>query len=237
MPDIRIEYRDRAPAYAEVWTDVDRRYAAMYSRLMKPENQLPLELTEPTLSRVWWVTLSGATNVDRLQSEIGEILTQLERVGVTFERVAELESNDDPHVTQLLHHGVIRVSSRACREGEPGTIRFLPGGISGPAAVAWAHVIDWLDRTLSSARLDDVRSKLAATGAAERHLFLGTTYSSPSDVFFALDEYNQSLPDEPPDLPHEITHLWLMRAFSVGRCIAWFPDRGWFDPSEHRATA
>jgi hypothetical protein len=237
MPDIRIEHRDLRPVYAEVWTDTDPRYAAMHSRLMKPENRLPLELTDPALTRVWWVAVSGATNVDRLQSEIVNILTQLEHAGVTFERGGELALYDEPLVIQRLSHGVVRVSSRPCREGDRGTIRLYPAGISGPAAISWDPVIDWLRRTLSSARLDDVRSKLAATGADERHLFFGITFSSPSEAFFALDDYKQSLPDEPPGLPEEITHLWLMRASSPGRCLAWFPDRGWFNPSQHWATA
>ena len=236
MPDIRIDYRDQLPAYVEVWTDMDRQYAAMYSRLMKPENQLPLELIDPALSRVWWVTVSGAAIVDGLQWEIGEILERLERAGVTFEQVGELTSSQNPDVIWLRQRGVVRVSSRACKPGEPGTIRFLPAGISGPPEISWQRVAEWLNQTLSSERLDDVRSKLVATGAAERHLFLGVTYSSSSDAFFALDEYDQSLPDEPPNLPHEITHLWLMHAISVGRCIAWFPERGWFEPSGHWAT-
>ena len=236
MRDIRIDYLDQAPAYVEVWTDVDRRYAAMYSRLMKPENQLPLELTDPALSRLWWVTVSGAANVDRLQSGIGEVLERLERAGVAFEQVGELTSNQSPDVIWLLQRGVVRVSSRACKLGELGTIRFGPAGISGPAEISWQRVAKWLSQTLASERLDDVRSKLMATGVSERHLFLGVTYSSSSDVFFALHEYDQSFPDEPPNLPHEITHLWLMNAISIGRCIAWFPERGWFDPSAHWAT-
>lgn len=237
MPDIRIEHLDRSPAYAEVWTDTDPRYAAMEARLMKPGNQLPLELTEPTLSRVWWISVSGATNIDRLQAEIGTILSELERAGITFERVGGLASYDDSRVARLVHHGVVRVSSRQCISGEIGMIRFHPAGISGSPAISWNAVVTWLRRTLSSARLDDVRSKLAATDATERHLFLGVTYSSPSDVFFALDDYDQSLPSEPPDLPREITHLWLMRASPAGRCIAWFPDWGWFDVSKRWATA
>ncbi len=237
MPDIRIEYWDCGPSYGEVWTDTDPQYAAMHSRLMKPENRLPLELTEPGLSRVWWVAVSGTTNVDRLEKEIGKILKQLERSGMTFEDARELARYDEPRVTELLRHGVVRVSSRPRGAGEPGTIRLSPGGISGSATTAWAPVADWLSRTLFSERLDDVRSKLAATGSPERHLFLGVTFSSPGDVFFALSDSKQSLPDEPPDLPREITHLWLMRAESPGRCIAWFPDRGWFNPSEHWVTA
>lgn len=237
MPDIRIEHLGRGPDYVEVWTDTDPDYAAMEARLLKPKKELPLELAAPGLSRVWWVVVSGATKIDQLEAEVEEVLSRLERGGVTFERVAELTSSDDPGAKRLLHLGVIRISSRPCTPDELGTIRVSPAGISGSPTISWETVFAWLSQTLFSARLKDVRSKLAATGSTERHLFLGSTFTSPSDVFFALDDYRRGLPHEPPKLPQEITHLWLMRASCPGRCIAWFPERGWFDVSRHWATA
>jgi hypothetical protein len=135
-----------------------------------------------------------------------------------------------------LSQGVVRVSSRLCGSDEHGTILLLPHGISGPPTITWEPVLDWITRTTASKRMEDVRTKLAASEAEERHLFLGITYSSPSDVFFALKHEERSLPRQGPRLPREITHLWLMPAASPGRCIAWFPDRGWFDVSDHWAT-
>lgn len=236
MPDIRVEYSDGRLAYVEVWTDVDPGYAAVYSRLMRPKNELPLKLAEPASSRIWWVIVSGSTNVDRLEAEVGVILTRLERKGVTFERVGELASYDVPEVEQLLSHGVVRVSSRLAPADEQGTVLLLPHGISGRPSITWEPVLKWIAQATASERLKDVRRKLAATGAEERHLFLGITYSSPSDVFFALKYEERSLPHQAPGLPREISHLWLMPASSPGRCIAWFPDRGWFDVSDHWAT-
>jgi hypothetical protein len=115
-------------------------------------------------------------------------------------------------------------------------IRLYPDGIRGPAVITWVPVLDWIARTLGSQRLTDVRAKLALTNADERHAFLGVTYTSPGNVFFALTIEEQTLPSEPPSLPVEITHLWLMNTSSLERCVAWFPDRGWFDPMRHWAT-
>lgn len=236
MPDIRIEHRCLRPTFVEVWTDTNPSYAAMYSSLMKAGNGLPLELTMPGLVRVWWVVISGSANVVRLRAELGPLLAELEREGLTFERTGEVERSDDPRLKELSCRGVVRVSSRPRLEGEPGTIRLLPNGISGSPTIAWDSVVDWLGRTMFSARFDDVRSKLAATGAGARHAFVGPTFSSPSDVFFALGAFEESLPHDPPDLPPEITHLWLMRVSPPGRCLAWFPSVGWFDVSRRWAT-
>lgn len=239
MPDIRIDHPDTAPSFAEVWTDIDEDYAAMYSRIMKPHGQLPLELVDPTLKRVWFVTISGAGNVRRLEKEVGTLLAHLERSGLTFEHVLEhgpMKSHSDHVVQTLVRRGVVRLSSRPCEAEEQGIVRFYPGGISGSPRISWETFITWVNETLWSPRLKDVRSKLAETRADERHVVVGVTYSSPSDVFFALDDYEQGLPFHDPDVPPEITHVWLMRAIGSGGCIAWFPDRGWFTPRYHWAT-
>ena len=71
MTDIRIDHPDKAPSFVEVWTDIDEGYAAMYSRIMKPQGQLPLELAEPTLKRVWFVSLSDRAMCKGLQRTSG----------------------------------------------------------------------------------------------------------------------------------------------------------------------
>jgi hypothetical protein len=239
MADIRIEYPDRSPGYAEVWTDIDEGYAGMYSNLKKVQGQLPLELDESTLKRVWFLTISGSGEVRRLSAEAPELLGELERADVVFGDVggiSALKSHVHPAATRLLGLGVVRLSSRPCEADESGLVRLYPSGISGSPLISWDAVVNWLSSTLSSIRLEDVRSKLAETRAEERHAFLGATFTSPSDVFFALEDYEESLPARDPDLPPEITHVWLMRAFVPGGCIAWFPDRGWFNPKYHWAT-
>ncbi|MGH9891533.1 MAG: hypothetical protein ACREA0_06025, partial [bacterium] len=117
-----------------------------------------------------------------------------------------------------------------------GVVRMYPAGVVGPSVMQWEPLIEWIAQTVSSPRLADVQTKLARTEADERHAVLGVTFTSPGDVFFALSIEEQTLPSEPPGLPRGITHLWLMNASSPGRCIAWFPDRGWLDVRWHWAT-
>ncbi len=81
------------------------------------------------------------------------------------------------------------------------------------------------------------RRKLRAAGGDERHAFLGPTYSSPWEVFHALTFWADSLSPVPPQLPPEITHLWMMNPQSPDRCPAWSPELGWFDPSTRWAIA
>jgi hypothetical protein len=237
MVDIRVEYTDRAPTYVEVWTDIEAGYAATWSRLMS-RGQLPQELQVSALRRDWFVTVSGASNLRRLETMLEGLLARLEAVGLTFELVAPLDSltsSSDATVAQLLSLGVVMLSSRRT-SAEHGIVRLYPDGIVGPTGTRWEPVLDWIAQTLASPRLADVRLKLAKTDAYERHAFLGITFTSPGEVYFALTLDKQLLPSEPPTLPGEITHLWLMNARAPDRCLAWFPDRGWFDTMRHWAT-
>ena len=111
-----------------------------------------------------------------------------------------------------------------------------PDGMVRPSGETWGPVLEWIRETLASSRLADVRKKLAATGAEERHRFLGTTYTCPGVVFFALTRDEQTLPEAAPILPPEITHLWLMNAEADDRCLVSFPNRGWVDAGRRWAT-
>jgi hypothetical protein len=233
MPDISIEYADRPPGYVEVWTDIDSEYAETWSLLMKRQRQLPNVTMARRLHRDWQVTI-GAAHLGRLEAEMEDLLARLEAAGEVFERVAPLhvlQSNPNLSVRRLLELGVVMLGSRPW---DMGIISLLPSGIHGPAIHTWEPVLPWIEQTLSG--LPDVRKKLAMTHAEERHVFLGATFTSPPSVFFGLTTDVQTLPTESPKVPSEITHLWMMNARSGDRCIAWFPDRGWFDPARCWAT-
>lgn len=239
MADIRIEYADGRRGYAEVWTDIQPGYAATYSRLMGRERRLPRPFLIASLRRDWFVTVSGRSNLRDLEGELEALLGGLEARGETFQWVTEhetLNSFPDADVTRLVALGVVRLSSRPAESTQHGVVRMYPAGVVGPSVVQWEPVSEWIAQTLSLPRLADVQTKLASTEADERHAFLGVTFTSPGDVFFALSIDEQTLPSEPPELPRDITHLWLMNATSPGRCIAWFPDRGWLDVRRHWVT-
>ena len=65
-----------------------------------------------------------------------------------------------------------------------------------------------------------VCAKLRATGLAERHVFVWTDMFTTDGAGRWLDE----LPDRNPDLPAEVTHVWLASATTGW---SWAPGRGW----------
>ncbi len=231
MPDIRIDYPDRPPAFVEVVADIDPGYAAIAGRVADPSSAW--ESTRLTHS--WTLVVSATCRVDDLAPRAVELLAGLESSGYgAGSGILSVLSTADPNCADLARLGVVEAYARKPGEDEAGSIRLLAEGIEAPYDTDFDAVGAWINEVLASARLEDVRLKLAATAAAERHVFLGVTFSSPGEVFFALARGKSLLP--PPTLPAEVTHLWIMRATSPGgRCLHWSPSEGWSDV-EHRWT-
>jgi len=65
-----------------------------------------------------------------------------------------------------------------------------------------------------------MRAKLRVTGLAARHVFVWTDIYTTDGAGRWLDE----LPDRDPDLPAEVTHVWLASGTTGW---TWAPGRGW----------
>jgi hypothetical protein len=147
------------------------------------------------------------------------------------------EPSDQATMQQLAGMGATVEGPATPHPGHTGGIHLVPNGVTGSAHPVWPSFMDWIETFLASDKAADVRSKLAATHAPERHAFVGASFTTNGDAFFALDEEGRpELPPRDPNLPSEITHLWVWTTPAIGRCLAWSPDTGWIDVSDHWAT-
>jgi hypothetical protein len=218
MPDFLINYRNKPAGYGEAVIDIDPRYAAMSQRISQEES-IPA-------ARTWWVNCTGASpKLKDFRPKLVELLGQL-------------TSAPSPEIRQKLADMRLRVQGPwSAPTGRPNVIHLLPEGVTGQAIPNWDAFLQWIADFLTCDRTGDVRRKLAATRAAERHAFIAASFTTPGDAYFALgDEGHAQLPPRRPRLPPEITHLWAWSVPGIGRCLAWFPHTGWIDPAEHWAT-
>jgi hypothetical protein len=65
---------------------------------------------------------------------------------------------------------------------------------------------------------------------------VGVTFDSPWEVNRALRWEVKGMPPRQPDLPGEITHLWIIPAMMGEHCLVWHPVEGWFNPAGRWAT-
>jgi hypothetical protein len=231
MPDLKIVDRSGKTAFGEVTQDVDSAYAALGNEVLKRR----YEVAAPTLRRIWWVTLTPDARVNDLVRALPRALNALDADGDVFEHVElrqRLQTHPNPTVRSLAESGVERLASRSAARGEEGLIRLGVVGTGGAVGQDWPGFQSYLAEFLKAQKLQDVRTKLGRTGADERHAFVGLSFTTPWPVYHTLSDEYTSLPPGPPNLPQEITHLWVW-AYPLGRCVVWSPNQGWIDPRSH----
>jgi hypothetical protein len=77
-----------------------------------------------------------------------------------------------------------------------------------------------------------VARRAAKVGAArhvdERHLFVGIGEGGlPEHLYVPLTTMPASLPAEPPDVPDELSHVWLRTAWGGSPLVGWSRRSGW----------
>lgn len=234
MVDLRIEYVDGRVGVGEVVLDLDEDWAATYAAVRKRG----FKIGGASLTRQWFLWLDRRCNLKRVEAEVATVLRGLEEADWPMGLRLETRSSG---LVSTTHRGSVAalarlgVRSAASHEANPAGIQLVPQGTGG-FPETWDAFDAELTRLLHAETLSDVRWKLDRTLAAERHLFLGTTFSSSWALNFGLREERDELPPEPPHLPSQVTHLWLWCTYPPSRVLGWFPDRGWFDAGRDWAT-
>jgi len=233
IPDVRIEYGDGRLGLVEVVLDMDPAWAATYAAVRKRE----FRIDGGGLACFWFVWLKPDTDLRLLEKKLKAVLARLESDAwpvnerVEIGAVASASAAVRRGVDRLASLGVHAVS---CRIDPTPAIQLVPSGAGG-AHEDWTAFQAELHRILHSDELSDVRRKLAQTEVAERHVFLGGTFSSSWSINYWLSHGKTDLPPVAPRLPDELTNVWVW-GYPIGRVLSWSPDRGWFDPSANWAT-
>lgn len=177
-----------------------------------------------SLANSWLLSVHERTRFKGLAARCAPALVQLEAAGLT-NMTAEMCSTFPPgsvadSMKLLVHNGV---SDAEVIDTKPptGQVHISPTG-SAWAADADAALQD-LEAHLASAETTDVRAKLAATGFSERHAFLWVDYFNRFGAAWPIA--HGDLPSRPPQLPAEITGVWL--ALRQGDGWWWSSASGW----------
>lgn len=87
----------------------------------------------------------------------------------------------------------------------------------------------WIATFLNDAKQADVLSKLQSAGTDERHVFVVVPgfSTAPFEVDYLMMDDGSLLPRKPPDLPGEVTHVWVASSWDSGRGMRWSPHDGW----------
>jgi hypothetical protein len=169
----------------------------------------------------WIVMPSLTADMREVRAKVAQYLANIEQAGhVEFDIAAEGEAS--PAVQAAWRD--LRVPEGFQVPGDEGLIHFeLPSQHAILSEDQIAEAVRYVSR------LPDNLRKLSSLDARERHLvILLDFYSYPTDEAMRAN----LVPAAPPDLPRDITHVWLARAVEGGaRHQVWLGSaaEGWCD--------
>ena len=181
----------------------------------------------------WMLTLEPTARAKRLRTELPAFLGQLESQGVTEipsqRRRLEVPESIEGRARDL---GIVRGNQSGTNFA--GSIYFTieqpcdrAGGVVDSTGSA---VPGWVRDFLLDPHQSDVLGKLARSGASERHAFIlvpGFSIAPFGVVDMLWRDEDDVVPTTSPDLPDEVTHVWLMAFWTVGSGLRWSADGGW----------
>ena len=228
MYDLSIEFVGRSSGAAEVTCDVDGSVLAL-SKVIYSRAGSGRWIIEG-LRGGWVVTLASPANGKRVIKELPALLAELESLGVTAIDTWDEDPNDPVVGRAAALRIVSAIQSDTAHAGSVYLLVELADARSGGVVASTANApARWIGVFLRDSKRSDVLAKLDRSGASERHAFVVLAgLGEPSfDVFDPLARQDVELPTEPPDLPLEVTHVWLTTTWNGGRGLRWDPEVGW----------
>lgn len=224
MYDLDLIYPDGSKAAVEVTSAVDGESVALW-KLMNGDGRWQ----EPSLIGGWSVSLVPSARAKVIKSRLPILLADFERRGLT--RFEPSTFPADPRDALARSLGV--ASAWQGPTDYPGSVYLtieLPSERSGGMVADTGDALaTWLSEWTHESHQNDNRRKLASSSATERHLFIlvsGFT-TAPFSVTDLLMRDHAPLPTIDPDLPDEITDVWVMSTWNSGDGFRWSSPRGW----------
>lgn len=229
MHDLNIVMSGENLAAVEVTAAAD----ADSIQLWKLVNGRDERWTVPDLEGGWMLHLRPTARAKRILEELPGLLQELEGQGIT-----EIPSR--PRGRKVLEPIERRARALGILSGNQSGTDF-PGSIyltieqsadrtGGVVDSTGSAVPSWVRDFLMEPNQSDVLSKLARSGAIERHAFIlvpGFSTAPFGVVDMLWRDNDDVVPTMLPDLPDQVTHVWLMGFWTVGSGLRWSPDRGW----------
>lgn len=229
MHDLNIIAADGTPAAVEVTAAAD----ADSIQLWKLVNGRDERWTVPDLQGGWMLHLEPTARAKRLLKELPAFLAELEGQEIT-EIPSRRRRQEVPESIEGRARAFGIVSGNQSGTDFPGsiylTIERSSERIGGAVDSAGGAVPGWVRDFLLDPHQSDVLSKLARSGASERHAFIlvpGFSIAPFGVVDMLWRGADDVVPTTAPNLPHQVTHVWLMAFWTVGSGLRWSPESGW----------
>lgn len=160
----------------------------------------------------WHVVLKPHARVKEIRRRLEVVLRNCEAAAInSFTPVNWSLKHHHPDIFGAL--AALHIESIACfREGNgTGKAYLCITGVGGAVDTRGLAIPGWIAEFLRAARQKDVISKLARSGAVQRHVCVGVSFAGvPWPVESYLGTRADHLPETSPSLPPPLSAVWIM---------------------------
>jgi hypothetical protein len=184
---------------------------------------------EPQIDGGWTVAVKPNARAKRLRAELPAFLAALEEQAVAALDVSWQRRHPLVDAAASLGIGHAFQGGTAYRGSIYITVELAMERSGGAVDECGNRLGEWIGDFLAEPDQTDVRAKLARSGALHRHAFviLPGFSTAPFPVADTLAAGCSGIPDTPPKLPVEVTHVWAATTWSSGNGLRWSPAGGW----------
>ena len=219
-PDFEIKYNDGRTGIGEVGLHEDPEFAEAWALIHKSDT--PQQITLPDGSGYWAVGYERIPNMKRLRSELPSLIAALNDESL---RVLDIygEYPQGKNADWARDLG-INYLNRHDQSGADVATFFLPF-TGGAVPTEPDLIVDWFEGVLASEEYKDSWMKLLPFDSDEKHVFIMTSNRTP----FGIDELlkRNAIPVRSPNLPGNLTHIWIASRFVGVSAIHWSAGSGW----------
>ena len=225
MYDLIIVYPDRPPGAVEVTAAADPDAIALGRLVYDAERWIV-----PDIVGGWAASVRPTARWRDIQARLPALLRAMEGQGV-LRAEPEIWWQPGPYDEELEALGILHLMQSGT--DFPGSVYLIiEQGLertAGAVPTSGRPLIEWLAEWFDRADKTDNLRKLDAAGAEERHLFLilPSFAEAPFAVTDLLSRDGAPLPEDSPQLPREVSHVWVVSTWSSGSGVRWSPDGGW----------
>ncbi|MEO6998680.1 MAG: hypothetical protein ABI112_11400 [Terracoccus sp.] len=223
--DLDLRLPDGTLAAVEVTSYARPGHAETAGILAKQEWQWPA-----VGDRTWSIRVDPAVNLGAFKARYPAIIAAMDQANVAHPEHLPLTTQfEHPDVRWLLHECPMSVTVTAVKTatGEPPRVWVHPGIDSGWVG---AHDIQTLPAAVTALLQQTTVAKripkLTRAHADEKHLFVHIGIGGlPWPPWYALSTSCQELPIDEPEVPDEVSKLWLTTGNST--VVGWSRTTGW----------
>jgi hypothetical protein len=219
--DVMLTLSDGRSAAFEVTNLAPRGALETSKRLEADKNKWPLP------GKWWWtIEVGSPKHLTRLKQVYEKIILLCEAQSVTSPDIIGYDPSADPDLQWLVQSSTCNMIGHPELGPEKGA-HVVPLGAGGAVDDTLSGFADALSAAFDAdPSIGKHFDKLENAQADERHFFIMLYTGVLPFPTFSVLMFDEPLPQEPPDLPDHISHLWLAPNYSR-RVLLWSRSDGW----------